>query len=74
MAKENNIKAIRFLGWYFLRVAVDDLDESKPLKWVKGYVSDIEIPTPPAEGTAILKSVDGVLTWVAEEDNTQQGD
>lgn len=74
MAKENNIKAVRFLGWYFLRVAVDDLDESKPLKWVKGFDSDIEIPTPPAEGTAILKSVDGVLTWVAEEGNTQQGE
>lgn len=72
MAKENNIKAIKFLGWYFLRVAVDDLDESKPLKWVKGCVSDMEIPTPPAEGTATLKSVDGVMTWVADETTTAE--
>lgn len=40
MAKENNIRAIRFLGWYFLRVAVDDLDETKPLKWVGGFNGD----------------------------------
>lgn len=37
MAKENNIKAIRFLGWYFLRVAVGDLDTTKPLKWSGGF-------------------------------------
>lgn len=68
--EKNEIKAIRFLGWYFLRVAIGDLDETKPLTWTKGF----GIPTPPAEGTAILKSIDGVLTWVAEEDNTQQGE
>lgn len=37
MAKNNDIKAIKFLGWYFLRVAVGDLDETKPLQWVGGF-------------------------------------
>lgn len=37
MAKQNDIKAIKFLGWYFLRVAVGDLDETKPLQWVGGF-------------------------------------
>lgn len=36
MAGENNIRAIRFLGWYFLRVAVGDLDKTKPLQWEGG--------------------------------------
>lgn len=35
--EKNEIKAIRFLGWYFLRVAVGDLDETKPLSWVSGF-------------------------------------
>lgn len=70
--EKNEIKAIKFLGWYFLRVAIGDLDETKPLTWTKGF----GIPTPPAEGTATLKSVDGVITWVADETTTpeaQQG-
>ena len=66
--EKNEIKAIRFLGWYFLRVAIGDLDETKPLTWTKGF----GIPTPPAEGTATLKSIDGVLTWVADETTTQE--
>lgn len=32
----------------------------------KGDPGDSIVPTPPETGTAILKSVDGVLSWVAE--------
>lgn len=32
----------------------------------KGDPGDSIVPTPPATGTATLKSVDGVLSWVAE--------
>lgn len=32
----------------------------------KGDPGDSIVPTPPATGTVVLKSVDGVLSWVAE--------
>lgn len=32
----NNIRAIKFLNWYFLRIGLDDLDFTKPLEWVGG--------------------------------------
>lgn len=70
---ENNIKAIKFLNWYFLRVALDDLDRTKPLKWEGGSegggavqiavngtttVEGYAVPNPTAEEiTAIYNAV-----------------
>lgn len=52
MAKENNIRAIKFLNWYFLRIALDDLDFTKPLKWEGGSQG----------GGAVQIAVDGTAT------------
>lgn len=53
MAKENNIRAIKFLNWYFLRIALDDLDFTKPLKWEGGQGSGVvQIAV---EGTATVE-------------------
>lgn len=63
MAKENNIRAIRFLGWYFLRVAVDDLDETKPLNWVGGFnggSSKVEITLTGNSGQLTEEQIDQV--------------
>lgn len=63
MAKENNIRAIRFLGWYFLRVAVDDLDKSKPLNWVggfKGGSSKVEITLTGDSGQLTDEQIDQI--------------
>lgn len=73
MAKENNIRAIKFLNWYFLRIALDDLDFTKPLKWEGGgqgsgavqiavdgtaTVEGYAVPNPTAEElTAIYNAV-----------------
>lgn len=72
MAKENNIRAIKFLNWYFLRIALDDLDFTKPLKWEGGQgssavqiavdgsttVEGYSVPSPTAEElTAIYNAV-----------------
>ena len=72
MAKENNIRAIKFLNWYFLRIALDDLDFTKPLKWEGGQGGGVvqiaiegtttyegfRIPDPTAEElTAIYNAV-----------------
>lgn len=72
MAKENNIRAIKFLNWYFLRIALDDLDFTKPLKWEGGgqggavqiavngqtTVGGYSVPNPTAEEmTAIYNAV-----------------
>lgn len=34
----NQIKAIKFLGWYFLRIAIGDYDKNKPLQF-EGSIS-----------------------------------
>lgn len=36
----NNIKAIKFLGWRFLRIAIDDYDKTKPLTFEGGISAD----------------------------------
>lgn len=68
----NNIKAIKFWGWYFLRIALDDLDTTKPLQWEGGAgdsavqiavngtktVAGFSVPNPTAEQlTAIYNAV-----------------
>lgn len=63
MAKQNDIKAIKFLGWYFLRVAVGDLDETKPLQWVggfKGASEKIEIELTGDSGQLTEEQIDQV--------------
>lgn len=63
MAKNNDIKAIKFLGWYFLRVAVGDLDETKPLQWVggfKGASEKIEIELTGESGQLTEKQIEQI--------------
>lgn len=52
---------------WFDELTVDKIENSKSNKVVvtKEYL-DLRVPTPPETGTHVLKSVNGVVSWVAE--------